>query len=133
MLYRNHVLERLFQFYILDCISLRQKCNSIHAIHNLCLRKTISIWVSYIQTLKYLRQQFNRIHVIQNLCLKNTILVLNINLDISNSKIQYYSSYIEIILETLFQFYMSVWISLMQKFNSIHVKQKLCLINTILV
>ena len=81
MLYRNHVLERLFQFYILVGTSLRQKCNSIHAIHNVCLRMTISIWVSDIQTLKSLRQQFNIIHVIQKLCLKNTILVLYINLD----------------------------------------------------
>ena len=87
MLYRNRVLEKLFQFYILVCISLRQKCNSIHAIHNLCLRKTISIWVLDIQTLKSLSQQFNRIHVLQKLCLKNTILVLYINLDIKHSNL----------------------------------------------
>ena len=82
MLCINHVLERLYQFYILVCISLRQKCNSISAIHNLCLRKTISVWVSDIQTLKSLMQKFNIIHVIQNLCLKNTISILYINLDI---------------------------------------------------
>ena len=82
MLYINHVLERLYQFYILVCISLRQKCNNISAIHNLCLRKTISVWVSDIQTLKSLRQKFNIIHVIQNFVLK-----------------------------TLSQFFISIWIS----------------------
>ena len=82
MLYINHVLERLYQFYILVCISLRQKCNSISAIHNLYLRKTISVWVSDIQTLKSLRQKFNIIHVIQNFVLK-----------------------------TLSQFFISIWIS----------------------
>ena len=82
MLYINHFLERLYQFYILVCISLRQKCNNISAIHNLCLRKTISVWVSDIQTLKSLRQKFNIIHVIQNFVLK-----------------------------TLSQFFISIWIS----------------------
>ena len=82
MLYINHFLERLYQFYILVCISLRQKCNNISAIHNLYLRKTISVWVSDIQTLKSLRQKFNIIHAIQNFVLK-----------------------------TLSQFFISIWIS----------------------